>query len=59
MAEGEAPALFVLSDSGEAQIVNFRTKGQFYVVDRTFELAQLRMGEKDPVVVGIERLEDQ
>lgn len=59
VAEGEAPALFVLSDSGEAQIVNFRTKGQFYVVDRTFELAQLRMGEKDPVVVGIERLEDQ
>jgi type IV secretion system protein VirB9 len=53
--EGEAPALFILSKQGKPQVVNYRKRGEFYVVDRLFDAAQLRLGEKDPVTVGIER----
>lgn len=55
----EAPALFVLSDDGKTQIVNYRVRGDYYVVDRLFEMAQLRLGEKSPVTVGIEHLKDK
>ena len=54
----QAPALFVLSQTGETKVVNYRVRGDYYVVDGTFELAQLRLGEEDPVTVGIERRED-
>ncbi len=50
------PALFLLSKSGEPQIVNYRVRGDYYVVDGLFDLAQLRLGEKSPVTVGIERV---
>lgn len=53
----QAPALFVLSASGKPQIVNYRVQGEYYIVDRTFGVAQLRLGEEsDAVTVGIERL---
>lgn len=52
----EAPAFFVLSASGEPQIVNYRVQGDYYVVDRVFEMAELRLGEQNPVTVGIEQL---
>lgn len=55
----EAPALFVLSADGQTQIVNYRVKGDYYIVDRVFEMAQLRLGEKHPVTVGIERLKEE
>lgn len=55
LKEGEAPALFVLSNKGEAQIANYRSKGDYYVVDRLFDVAELRMGKGDGVSVGIER----
>jgi type IV secretion system protein VirB9 len=55
----QAPALFVLSADGQTQIVNYRVKGDYYIVDRVFEMAQLRLGEKNPVTVGIERLQDE
>lgn len=55
----ELPALFVLSKQGTPQIVNYRVRGDYMVVDRVFELAQLRLGEDDPVTVGIERLGDE
>ena len=54
--EQEMPALFVLSKKGKPQIVNFRVRGDYIVVDRLVELAQLRLGEDDPVTVGIEKI---
>lgn len=40
----EAPALFVLSNEDEAMLVNYRVKGQFYIVDRLFQRAELKVG---------------
>lgn len=54
----EAPALFVLSKDGQTQIVNYRVKGDYFIVDRMFDLAQLRLGEKNPITVGIERFSE-
>lgn len=55
IAVGEAPPLFVISDSGEAQLVNYRVAGRYYVVDRLFAAAELRLGERRQQIVRIER----
>lgn len=39
----EAPPLFVIGDSG-AELVNYRVAGKYYVVDRLFTKAELRLG---------------
>lgn len=52
---GEAPPLFVLGPKGGAQLVNYRVSGRFYVVDRLFDAAELRLGEKKQAVVRITR----
>lgn len=55
IAVGEAPPLFVLGPTGDAQLVNYRVSGRFYVVDRLFGAAELRLGEKKQAVVRIVR----
>ena len=52
---GEAPPLFVIGSSGEAELVNYRLKGRYYVVDRLFAAAELRLGAKRQQVVRISR----
>ena len=52
----EAPALFVIAPDGEAQMVNYRQVGGLYVVDRVFDRAELRLGDRRPQVVRIRRL---
>ena len=39
----EAPPLFVIGDEG-AELVNYRVQGKYYVVDRLFSKAELRLG---------------
>jgi type IV secretion system protein VirB9 len=55
----EAPPLFVLAEGDEdaTQLVNYRVRGRFYVVDRLFDRAELRIGSPPakPIVVRIER----
>lgn len=51
----EAPPLFVMGRHGDAQIVNYRVAGDYYVVDRLFDKAELRLGEAPQTVVGIQR----
>lgn len=53
----EAPPLFVLGRHGDAQLVNYRVKGTYYVVDRLFDRAELRVGEKPQTIVRIVRAE--
>lgn len=53
--QGEAPPLFVVGRTGEAQLVNYRMRENFYVVDRLFARAELRMGEDRQDVVRIAR----
>jgi type IV secretion system protein VirB9 len=50
----DAPALFVLRDN-ETQLVNYRVKGDTYVVDRLIESAELRVGQQDQEIVRIGR----
>ncbi len=53
--QGEAPPLFVMGRKGKSQLVNYRVKGAYYIVDRLFKSAELRLGEKDQDVVKIVR----
>jgi type IV secretion system protein VirB9 len=55
IAVGEAPPLFVLGPTGDAQLVNYRMSGRFYVVDRLFGAAELRLGQKKQAIVRITR----
>jgi type IV secretion system protein VirB9 len=55
---GEAsvrPPLFVLTDEDEPTLVNYRVRGQSYVVDGLFDAAELRLGGKRQQRVRIER----
>lgn len=56
IAVGEAPPLFVIGPSGEAELVNYRVRGRFYVIDRIFDVAELRLGTKKPEIVRINRV---
>jgi type IV secretion system protein VirB9 len=55
IGRGEAPPLFVLGDSGKIELVNYRMRGAYYVVDRLFGSAELRLGEKKQQKVRIVR----
>ncbi len=55
LAQGEAPPMFVVGANGDSQLVNYRVKGNYYIVDRLFAAAELRLGEKPQTVVRITR----
>ena len=55
LTTSEAPALFIKSREGTTQLVNYRVRGTWYIVDRLFDQAELRVREKDPSVVRITR----
>ncbi|PZU07127.1 MAG: P-type conjugative transfer protein TrbG [Sphingomonas sp.] len=55
---GEAPPLFLVDAKGEASLVNYRVQGRFYVVDRLFDVAELRLGLKKQQVVRIARTDE-
>jgi type IV secretion system protein VirB9 len=52
LGTSEAPPLFVTDEGGDSQLVNYRAKERYYVVDRLFDLAELRL---DDTVVRISR----
>lgn len=51
MKSSDAPALFVLDESSEPMLVNYRVKGDYYLVDRLFERAELRVGTRKSVSI--------
>ncbi|HEV2551642.1 MAG TPA: P-type conjugative transfer protein TrbG [Stellaceae bacterium] len=53
--QGEAPPLFVVGADGGAELVNYRVRGNYYVVDRLFAAAELRFGKDPQQVVRITR----
>lgn len=55
LGTGEAPPLFLVDAKGTAQLVNYRVQGRYYVVDRLFETAELRLGLKRQDIVRITR----
>jgi type IV secretion system protein VirB9 len=60
-----APAWIALADPGRRSglsavgtvflVVNYRVRGRYYIVDRLFSEAELRLGEKPQQVVRIVR----
>ena len=55
MASTEAPPLFLIGPDKQAQLVNYRYLGGYYVVDRLIDVAELRLGERKQQVVRITR----
>ncbi len=51
MKSSESPVFFVLSDDGEPTIANYRVKGDYYIIDRLFKEAELRVGKEDRVTI--------
>jgi len=40
------PPLFILGQGGGAELVNYRVQGRYMIVDRLFDRAELRVGDK-------------
>ena len=58
IAQGELPPLFVIGAQGDGQLVNYRFRPPYYIVDRLFGAAELRLGGgggRDGDMVRIER----
>ncbi len=53
--QGEAPPLFVVGPDGGNQLVNYRVRRNYYIVDRLFAAAELRLGTDPQQVVRISR----
>lgn len=53
--QGEAPPLFVVGPTGESELVNYRVRGNYYIVDRLFGAAELRLGKDPQQIVRISR----
>lgn len=55
VAQAEMPPLFVLGTDGAGELVNYRVRGRYMVIDRLFAAAELRMGDRKAAVVRIVR----
>ncbi len=55
IAQGELPPLFVIGPEGDGQLVNYRFRSPYYIVDRLFGAAELRLGADKGDLVRIER----
>lgn len=53
--QGEMPPLFVIGPEGGAELVNYRARQNYYVVDRLFAAAELRLGGERQQKVRIVR----
>ena len=47
IAQGEMPPLFVIGPAGGSELVNYRVSRNYYIIDRLFAAAELRLGDKD------------
>ena len=55
IAQGELPPLFVIGGGGDAELVNYRYRAPYYIVDRLFGAAELRLGAGKVLTVRISR----
>jgi len=55
LRQGEAPPLFVVGNDGRPALVNYRVRGNTYIVDRLFAAAELRLGSEPQQIVRIVR----
>lgn len=45
--QGQMPPLFVIGPAGGSELVNYRVRDNYYIVDRLFAAAELRLGDKN------------
>jgi len=57
--QGELPPLFIIGSEGETQLVNYRVRPPYYIVDRLFGAAELRLGGKKARTVRITRTDSR
>jgi P-type conjugative transfer protein TrbG len=55
MRTSDAPALFLMEDGSEPILLNYRVKGDFYIVDRLLDVAELRVGPSKHVTIELDR----
>jgi type IV secretion system protein VirB9 len=55
IGRGEMPPLWVIGPEGDAELVNYRVKGNHMIVDRLFAAAELRLGGAHQETVRIAR----
>lgn len=55
IAQDEMPPLFVIGEKGQSDLVNYRVRSPYYIVDRLFGAAELRLGGKTAERVRITR----
>lgn len=46
VSQGELPPLFVVGQTGQGELVNYRMRDRYMIVDRLFAAAELRLGTK-------------
>jgi len=47
IGQGEMPPLFVVGPAGGSELVNYRVRDHYLIVDRLFAAAELRLGDAD------------
>jgi P-type conjugative transfer protein TrbG len=50
IGQGELPPLFVIGPEGQGQLVNYRVRQNYMIVDRLFAAAELRLGQRQQTV---------
>jgi len=55
IAQGEMPPLWVVGPQGEGELVNYRVRGNYMIVDRLFAAAELKLGSDPQQIVRIVR----
>ena len=55
IAQGEMPPLWVVGPQGEGQLVNYRVRDNYMIVDRLFAAAELKLGADPQAIVRIVR----
>jgi P-type conjugative transfer protein TrbG len=55
IGQGELPPLFIVGNGDKPELVNYRVRSPYYIVDRLFKIAELRLGGKDAQIVRISR----
>jgi P-type conjugative transfer protein TrbG len=55
IAQGDLPPLFIAGPHESAELVNYRVRSPYYIIDRLFAAAELRLGVNPQARVRIER----
>jgi len=55
IAQGEMPPLWVIGAAGGTELVNYRVRGRYMIVDRLFAAAELRLGDEHQKTVRVVR----